>query len=388
MKRLFIGGLLTLLAVIGLACTPSEPSPTSKPEGALSKPAADIPAFLATRCPGTDVDPHLVKMTPALIDCLIDAGKTSHDLTLIYGATLDPVISQRVIQAWEEGVKLLGNWGPLVVTMVQIDDPNAADIAARQCAIRDYYTPQGRSADECTAEAIEFYSGFDCCGAVHDPPEPLAPVRVQYVTFSAPEEQSRDNQLRKVFLHEYVHVYQNAQIVHPHELRYDGGGGEDMIAKYGFGPIWIEEGAAEYLALDFANDLGWLDKQPLMVEALDAAREVRTKGGLSLRDVETRSGQAWVNDLCDCGGQLYYETGQVAIAWLTNRVGRDELIRYYSLVAYKHWKDAFNDVFGLVFEQFYDEFDAFLDLRRDQQLNILKMSTAVTARTPTISVKE
>ncbi len=109
-----------------------------------------------------------------------------------------------------------------------------------------------------------------------------------------------------------------------------------------------------------------------MKENLLSARDVRSRWGLSLRDVETRDGQAKVRELCDCGGQLYYETGTWAAAWLVNRSGVDEfLFDYFPRLSYDGWEATFRDVFGLTMDEFYDEFDAFLDQPIEQQMAIL-----------------
>ena len=191
------------------------------------------------------------------------------------------------------------------------------------------------------------------------------------MTFASIDQMFLEGDVAKVFLHEYMHVFQNGGLVHTHELRHPGGDGEDAIDKHGFGPVWIEEAAAEYFGQRFATENGLWDKprlEPAFKEALRAARQVRAEWGLSLRDVETRTGQRQVNEKCECGGMLYYETGIVATSWLVNRVGSVEMLRYYTLVAYKDWQDVFKDVFGLSLEEFYTQFDQWLDLPFEQQL--------------------
>ena len=109
-----------------------------------------------------------------------------------------------------------------------------------------------------------------------------------------------------------------------------------------------------------------------MKENLLSARRVRSEWGLSLRDVETRDGQARVRELCDCGGMLYYETGTWATAWLVNRSGVDAfLFDYFPQLSYDGWEATFQNVFGLTMEEFYTEFDAFLDLPIQEQMATL-----------------
>ena len=175
--------------------------------------------------------------------------------------------------------------------------------------------------------------------------------------------------MRTTTLHEYVHVFQNAQTVWPNELDSDMDG---RIPVYGHGMVWVEEGSAEFFAQYFAGQRGWTDYRANMVENLLSAKKVRSEWGVSLRDVETRDGQGRVRELCDCGGMLYYETGTWATAWLVNRSSVDAfLFDYFPRLSYDGWEFTFQNVFGLTMDEFYTEFDAFLDLPIEEQMAIL-----------------
>ncbi len=323
-------------------------------------------------------EPHLLTeedFTHDVIDCLVEMTKSDEPIHIIHGPSLDPDIVREVRKAWQVGTSVLGAWGPLVVSLVQMNDPDAAAIAAEDCAKRrslKSHVPEGPNA--CETEKTAYFNTFtECCGATHDPPESLAPIRAQFMTFASVDQMFKEGtgDVAKVFLHEYVHVFQNGSLVHTHQLRHPDGDGEDSIGKYGFGPVWIEEAAAEYFGQRFATENGFWDKPQLrsaFEEALRAARRVRAEWGLSLRDVETRTGQRQVNEKCDCGGALYYETGIVATSWLVNRVGSEKMLRYYTLVPHQNWQDVFKDVFGLSLEAFYTEFDQWLDRPFEQQL--------------------
>ena len=52
-------------------------------------------------------------------------------------------------------------------------------------------------------------------------------------------------------MHEYVHVWQSAFKVHPHETRCSDE--ENKLCELGNGPLWLEEGSAEYFAVYFAE---------------------------------------------------------------------------------------------------------------------------------------
>ena len=306
-------------------------------------------------------------MTDNLIDCLIEASKSSASPVVVAGSVMDPAVVDQVYEALNEGIEILGGWGPLHIVLVGVNDPDARILAEHLCTVNNTYA--GWPLDECITETTDLFSTYDCCGAAHNPPVPLAPVRLQSVQFSAPDISAEEGRLRTTTLHEYVHVFQNAQTVYPHELDPDDQG---QIPVYGFGPVWMEEGSAEYLAIYFSGERGWYDFYAAMEENLRAAREVRANWGLSLRDVATRDGQARVNELCDCGGNLYYETGTWATAWLVNRSGIDAfLVDYFPRVSYDGWEVTFEHAFGLTMDEFYTEFEAFLELTIADQMVIL-----------------
>ena len=110
-----------------------------------------------------------------------------------------------------------------------------------------------------------------------------------------------------------------------------------------------------------------------MKENLDSARWVRKTHGLTLKDVETRKGQARVNKICDgCGGRLYYDTAAWAMLYLESLVGENKLIKkYYPQIPYLGWKRAFKKAFGMSMNQFYAKFNRFMKLSSSRQLKLL-----------------
>ena len=97
--------------------------------------------------------------------------------------------------------------------------------------------------------------------------------------------------------------------------------------------------------------------------------------GYSLRDVATGKGQREVAESCRCGGQLYYDTGTWAAAWLVNRSGEDAFfVEHFPNAAHLGYEKAFKKAFGLTLDEFYSEFDAFLDKQKSEQLKILKLN--------------
>ncbi|MFL2651090.1 MAG: hypothetical protein ACJ0HE_02775 [Anaerolineales bacterium] len=328
-------------------------------------------------CVDEDIPRHKVQMTDALIDCLIEASKSEDPPVVLSGQSMDESVVRQVEEALDYGVELLGSWGPVYNVLVGINDPDSFVLAHQICSI--YHTnghdwfghepPDEPTLESCIENIGTTFSNYDCCGAVHNPPAPLHPVALQSVLYSGADVSGAEGRLPITVLHEYVHVFQNAQTVWPNELDSDENG---RIRVYNHGAVWLEEGSAEFFAQYFAGQKGWGDYRANMKRNLLSARDVRSRWGLSLRDVVTRDGQARVRELCDCGGQLYYETGTWAAAWLVNRSGIDEfLFDYFPRLSYDGWEVTFKNVFDLTMDEFYDEFDAFLDQPIEQQMAIL-----------------
>jgi hypothetical protein len=167
----------------------------------------------------------------------------------------------------------------------------------------------------------------------------------------------------KIAAHEYVHVYQAAHQLYERADEY----GLDM-------PRWLEEGAAEFLALYLADQNGWLSFTERMEEALDGALDLRTTvPNLTIADIADDRQLERVNDYCGlCFGVLQYETGQWATAWLANKTSVDEVFHGFFPRTYEHGLDrAFELSFGLSIDEFMVQFEDFLQLPRSQQTAIL-----------------
>ena len=69
-----------------------------------------------------------------------------------------------------------------------------------------------------------------------------------------------------------------------------------------------------------------------MKDHLESAHIARKDSNLSLRDIETRAGQARVSELCDCGYRLYYDSTTWARLYLESLVGRNQIINYFKQI--------------------------------------------------------
>ena len=162
----------------------------------------------------------------------------------------------------------------------------------------------------------------------------------------------------KIAIHEYVHIYQNA----------------NKVDENDFGlPLWLEEGSAEFLALYLGQKEGWADFQMGMAEALESAKDLqKLHPGIGIQDIETSESRDALQSFCDCTGMLQYETGQWATAWLVNRTSLDIFYKsYIPDIVDLGGHGSFEKHFGLTVQEFYGEFDAFMSSGAENQLAIL-----------------
>lgn len=165
----------------------------------------------------------------------------------------------------------------------------------------------------------------------------------------------------KIAAHEYVHIFQNA-----HNL---------YMAADRFGldsPIWMEEGAAEFLALYLADQKGWISFEQEMAYALEQTQDLRALvPDLTIQDLADDRDR--VGSYCGlCFGVMQYAIGQWATAWLVNQSSLDDFFfTFYPNVYELGVEGAFEEAFGLTMEEFYVEFEEFLNLPADQQMAIL-----------------
>jgi hypothetical protein len=169
------------------------------------------------------------------------------------------------------------------------------------------------------------------------------------------------NDAGKVAVHEYVHIYTAA---HQLYINADSFGGD--------WPIWLEEGAAEFLALYLADQKSWLSFEKRMKEALGRARRLRSLvPGLTIADLEQDRDR--VREYCGlCFGQLQYETGQWATLWLAARTSIDVVfLEFFPSVYSMGIPQAFEKSFGLTIDQFHLEFEDFMASPSSEQLKLL-----------------
>ena len=322
-----------------------------------------LPIYKETSCKGefNNSEYLLNTQNKEYIDCLINASKSNAEPYVIQGSKMDPGVKEAVIEAQKYGAEILGNWGPILNVFVRYGEPDLEYVATQECLYREKYGAQ--DFNSCYEYQYWYYRTFDdCCGAMHGTPVALAPVRFQSMTYNGPDKQFEGGNIHKTTLHEYFHVWQSAYKVHPHETRCSDE--ENKLCELGNGPLWLEEGSAEYFAVYFAEKKAWANLKSALTGSLTRAQYIYDKWGFTLEDSHQRDDKDKLDQHeCNCGGAIMYDMGIWGVVWLINKSGSKEgfLTEFYPNVAYIGYEQAFINAFGLSLDDFYVEFSKWFD---------------------------
>ena len=289
-------------------------------------------------------------------------------------------IPEPIMEASKEGmfaaIDLLGNYGPLRVYIVGNDLNEAEDLANDFCDFnyppdqKEYcLTDQGEAIRE-MAYIYPGGNGFQQSSWTLDEPvqsfvhNPYADENNQHSTDEG--ELIRD---RQVNAHEYFHVYQGAHNVYR--------GADD--SAFGWATTrWVEEGAAVYFEQLISERSNWQTHSDISARVRDdliAMKAFTTQfPGVSMRDVDTSEQTERLLSYCGelCIGQLQYEFGHIAFQYLAVKTSEDKvLFDYWDEYTELGWANAFVKVFDQSIEDFYSDFEAFLLLSVDEQLDVL-----------------
>ena len=280
----------------------------------------------------------------------------------------------------DAGIEAWGNFGPIEYWVVGKDVPAAESLAQRYC---DRRVSRGdMTAQECAADVRRRHEMRDWAARAAEIEATGQPFLeagwnggfewgLHQFSSSLPpgwaglaEVRIEDDQT--VLLHEYFHAVQQS-----HVTTLDWEERQRLM-----GPVWFVEGAAEYMAQRTGEALrlrGRLPTDPRFPGEPWRARDrmaQKMRSGLAMR--AERPGLALGEIEYGPDGQIAYDLGAWAIAWLCHRAGPDVLIqRFYPRVEALGWSRAFEEAFGLNPAAFYAEFDLFLELGREQQLAVL-----------------
>ena len=175
----------------------------------------------------------------------------------------------------------------------------------------------------------------------------------------------------KVIIHEYFHVFQLASVYNLEREERESKTKPD-------GAIWMMEGAAEYMAFYTLfkkiedETLNFSESQRMNYESLKIV--MTNNMSIGKRLISERCPEYKLKDIKygDCQGPVYH-IGPWAVAYLLNKVNNHNVLieTFYPNLKELGFEGAFNLAFGYSSEEFYEEFNAFLELPIEQQLEII-----------------
>ena len=171
----------------------------------------------------------------------------------------------------------------------------------------------------------------------------------------------------KTVLHEYFHVFQLASVFNlDYEQR------ENNIKPNE--AIWMMEGGAEYMANYTLFKL--IDNGTLLFEkSYGSLREkMQQKMERGKREKEDNCPNGKLNQFTyQTCNQAGYQLGSWGVAYLTNKVNNQNVLldTFYPNLKELGFEGAFNLAFGYTTDEFYQEFDTFLQLPIEEQLEII-----------------
>ena len=291
-------------------------------------------------------------------------------------------IPTEIVEASKEGmlaaIDFLGSYGPLRVYIVGNDVELAEDLASDFCEYNYPLEEKNRCLDDQGVGMLEMAyiypggNGFQQSSWRKDSPvqafvhNPYADENNKHSIH--PNELLSD---RKVNAHEYFHVYQGAHSI------YRGGSNN----SFGWStPRWVEEGVAVYFEQVLLEKMGWQSKRELDQRTIGDLRVIKSFTtrfpGISMKDVDTGFQTERLFSYCGnlCIGNLQYEFGHVAFQYLETKSSQEKILfDYWEEYTELGWADAFEKVFEMSVSDFYIEFEEFLNLSVEEQMNILNI---------------
>ena len=172
---------------------------------------------------------------------------------------------------------------------------------------------------------------------------------------------------QKTVFHEYFHAVQ-----HSHIQTKDWSKRDQLL-----GTVWFNEGAAEYMAQSASMKLR---KSGILPEI-----NVKGRWPFVFKDKMKRKIRKGLKKLKACPGlrmqdltyerpcnNAHYDLGTWAHAYLAHKFGSQSLLEtFYPHLNELGWEGAFVKTYGMSSEEFYAEFDQFLELPINQQVAIL-----------------
>ena len=171
---------------------------------------------------------------------------------------------------------------------------------------------------------------------------------------------------QKTVFHEYFHAVQHAHIQST----------DQKERRAILGPVWSNEGAAEYMAQTTVRRL-WASGDLAIIDNtdFDSFEEIfKRKITKGKQTIDEHCPGLQINELTydnECTGAAY-DLGSWAIAYLLNKVGQAALLdTFYPSLNDHGWEGAFKKTYGMSSDEFANEFSLFLQKPLADQVDIL-----------------
>jgi len=360
--------------------TSSTPATSTEPLPATTTtlPTSTEPPGTTVACGNTDTYRHCVAsgapVAPARTD--VWGQLTGYTPEVLCASDLDDRVCELVTEVLLVAAAEWGNYGPTEYWVMGADEGAAIDLIGVNCDRRDAARQQSRSScmDRNTADdyGMLSYQAVDAevvasgQASLDAGRNGMRDWNIHYFTSSLPigfagmfNIPFADEQ--KAVFHEYFHAVQHAHIQSDNFDERD-----DLL-----GPTWFVEGGAEFMAQTASQrlrDSGALtasDWNPLAERMTWTMEEVRywmsSNPGTSASQIQYGPDQG-----------IAYSYGSWAHAWLADRFGPDALLEsYYPRVNDLGFEGAFQNAYGMSATELIAEFDQFVLLPIQEQLQIL-----------------
>ena len=305
--------------------------------------------------------------------------QTDEPPTFFYADDVAPEVRRALEQAFAAAIDTWGNYGPLEFWVVGADVPAAEALATRYCehrAARGDESPEdcrryGRQRDEfvewatAAAKIADTGDAFLNAGrngkadwGVHLFSSSLPPGWAGLAGIPVEDDQT-------VLFHEYFHAVQHAHVM---PLDHDE---RDRL----MGPVWFVEGGAEFMAQstsERSRAAGALPRSRNRDRPWRVEDRMRGKMREGLAELAAHPELVWHEVDYGPHGKAAYDIGAWAVAYLCDKAGADALIdEFYPRLSDLGWEGAFEATFDMTSQEFYAEFDRFLERPIDEQVAVL-----------------
>ena len=178
---------------------------------------------------------------------------------------------------------------------------------------------------------------------------------------------------RRIMAHEYFHTYQSLHYVNIPQKPLD-----DLPS---FGPMWLIEGSAEYTSSRVSALESWMDWNGHVDYRINSISNILISNP-RYRDLSYIETMTQLNEIIDIddvlltntGRVLVYDLGFLAVSYAISISSHDSVILNYWDDLSEHGPEkSFERNVGLTLEEFYLQFEKFLNMSNVEQLSLIPL---------------